>query len=119
VPKPKTVRRPAKVTPKPRTPRVRNYQTAGTPDGGVFIRIRDSGIDPLILTIDGLSVFTFTETKSLYLRMEDVIAWYEKEASLTRSGRGPQLLAAAAKFRRDLASIRNPTPAELPHPTEA
>lgn len=50
-----------------------------TDDKDMFIRVSDSGIDLWLIAFDGLSVVYFGDETTPYLRVEDAIAWHEKE----------------------------------------
>jgi hypothetical protein len=45
----------------------------------LYVKFKHSGIHPLILHTDGLPVGTFGSRKTLYIAVDEVIAWHEKE----------------------------------------
>jgi hypothetical protein len=45
----------------------------------LFVEMQSSGIHPLVLACHGISLIFFGNEEQAYLRVEDAIAWHEKE----------------------------------------
>lgn len=46
----------------------------------LFVWMRDAGIHLLVACTDGLSFYFFGKNDGPWLRVKDLVAWYEKEA---------------------------------------
>lgn len=69
-------------------------------DGIIYLRVEASGIHPLIFFSDGLTVARFGKEKFVYIKLDDAIAWHEKEIAET-GGRGgkPKHLEILTKIK--------------------
>ena len=56
-------------------------------ENGLFVKPEHAGIAFLIVITDSLPFHTFKRRKGVYLRVEDAIAWHEKEIKIT-DGKG-------------------------------
>lgn len=66
---------------------------ASQPDGTLFIRSVDTGINPLVLMVDGVAYFTFGTDQTPYHKLDDIIAWFEKEVQF-ENGKSKELSQA-------------------------
>jgi len=57
-------------------------------EGMNFVRLDYSGISFLIACIDGLSTYHFEDSKYSYVKVDDVIAWHEKELDISNGRSG-------------------------------
>ena len=85
-------------------------------EGALYIAIRASGIHPLIPYFDGMSVSTFGKGKTVYLKLDDAIAWHEKELTQSRGASGSKqtlenLKKARARLTTDLPKKLDDKPA--------
>jgi hypothetical protein len=54
----------------------------------LYIRMKYSGIHPLVVLYDGISLHFFGKEKTGYLLVEDAVAWHEKELQETNGRAG-------------------------------
>jgi len=58
-----------------------------SPSGEFFIKAQYSGIHTLVLCADGFTMHGFHGDRNTYLKLDDAIAWYEKEFTITKKER--------------------------------
>ncbi len=61
----------------------------------LFVEMRYSGIHPLVVMVDGLTLIFFGSGKKAYLRVEDAIRWHEKELKDTHGQSGNRVTLEA------------------------
>ena len=70
-------------------------------EGQVYIAIQASGMHPLIPYIDGLSVALFPKFKKACIRLDDAIAWHEKELEQSHGTSGSNKTLGLLKQARE------------------
>ncbi len=77
-----------------------------TTDGKEFyVKFDHTGITPLVAAIDGLTMITWETDQTTYMKVKDVIAWYEKELGFDKHWEtGHEMLK---HFRSELAKFRD------------
>lgn len=65
--------------------------------GILYMRIKDTGIHPLCLLIDGAQMVTFGKEKTHYLTVQQAIDWHEKEVRDSMGKSGSQKIADVLK----------------------
>ncbi len=73
-------------------------------DKTLFIKLKYSGIHPLVVAYDGISLIFFGKGKTAYLTVEDAANWHEKELRDTRGRSGNQEVLAL--LRKALADFQ-------------
>ena len=68
----------------------------------LYVDYRATDIHFLVLLSDGMSVTQFKGEKQTYLKVDDAIAWHEKELSETSGASGNQKVLDALKRIRDV-----------------
>jgi stringent starvation protein B len=94
--------------------RKKNIRPAITDDGRIYLRMQDTGIHPLVLMCDGVSLTFFGKKKQAYLPLEDVIAWYEREA---RHEHAPKRKAELEQCASTLRAMGERIKADEPTPS--
>lgn len=78
-------------------------------DGERFLVRRDaSGIAMLIAMCDGMRIVGFKGKKQVYLSLDDVIAWHEKELKQSHGLSGDKVLMEKLKQCRMVLVAKNP-----------
>lgn len=54
---------------------------------GIYVRLKSSGISPLVAMIDALPLIFFGKGKTAYLRVETALDWFEKESKTSPANR--------------------------------
>ncbi len=70
----------------------------------IFIKLRKSGIHPLIAMGYGMPITFFGKGRTAYLAVEDALAWFEKE--LPYDPTNPDYPKVIAIYRRVLQNFR-------------
>jgi GNAT superfamily N-acetyltransferase len=94
----------------------------------VFITVKDSGIPALIIAVDEFQITSFGNSKksTIYIKIDDAIAWYEREAAINgqegKKRRRDELLAnrdVLSAARAQYVKQASSTPDDIPkaHPT--
>lgn len=63
------------------------WHFATGPSGIHYIKMQYSGISTLICYVDGFTMHYFDKDKNIYLKLDDAIAWHEKEFTITKKER--------------------------------
>jgi hypothetical protein len=82
----------------------------------LFVHVRHSGIHPLVVMVDGMTLTYFGRRDGPYLDVVDIIAWHEKELRESGGRSGSQKLLEAfrtglTKFREGKIAWDSPPPA--------
>lgn len=64
----------------------------------LYVKSKYSGIHPMVVLIDGMSITRFGKGKTCYLKVLDVIRWHTRELRITQ-GRGGD--TKALRFFKD------------------
>lgn len=71
----------------------------------LFIKLRSSGISPLVAMVDGLRLSFFGKEQTAWLRVETALEWFEKE--LPRDPDNKNYKMAITAYRRVLEHFRD------------
>lgn len=63
----------------------------------LWINAKVSGIEPFVMVVDQLSMATFSKSGPVYLRIDEVIEWHEREHRETKGEGGILQLAELLK----------------------
>ena len=55
------------------------FATEGTEGTELYVRFDHTGITPIVAAIDGLPMINWENERIAYMKVTDVIDWYEKE----------------------------------------
>ncbi len=72
---------------------------------GLYVKLRWSGISPLVAMIDGLSLTFFGKGKTAYLSVETVLDWFKNELRLSPGSKRFQ--DGVMAYERILERFRN------------
>lgn len=72
-------------------------------EGKVFIKTAQCGIPFWILIVDGVRQSTFNDEKTMYISLDDLIKWYERETSRNSTSQGVEV----DTIRGNLAFLHN------------
>jgi len=70
-------------------------------EGRFYVTIQASGIHPLIPYIDGMAIAMFPKCKKAYVRLDDAIAWHEKELEQSHGASGSKKALDLLKQARE------------------
>jgi len=63
----------------------------------LYVKLKYSGIDHLIVMFDGISITFFGKQKTSYLKVIDAISWHEKELRDSYDQSGSELVLVALR----------------------
>jgi hypothetical protein len=61
----------------------------------LYVKLKHSGINPLVVAFDGITTTRFGRGKTQYLTVRDVINWHEKELQETAGRSGSRSILEA------------------------
>ena len=70
-------------------------------EGRFYVTIQASGIHPLIPYIDGMAIAMFPKCKKAHIRLDDAIAWHEKELEQSHGASGSKKALELLKQARE------------------
>lgn len=68
-------------------------------DGGLFVELKASGIDPLCALIDGMPLTFFGKEKKSYITIDQAIDWQTNEQKYTPTKQREKIIAALRDVR--------------------